>query len=175
MRYTTERLLIEPLDTRHAAGLFAALDHPDVGAYIGGPDVTTREALVERIAFVRAGPADRPEERWHNFAATRAEDGVIVGRVEATTYGEWGEIAYVLGPSFGGRGYATEAARWLVDHLTSSLDVRELYATVDPHNLPSVRLLQRLGFEAVDTWGRAISSYDPGDLVFGRLFPAGNT
>jgi hypothetical protein len=71
---TTARLLIEPLITTHAEELVAALDHPAVGEYIGGPDVTTVEAMVERIARLSAGPGpDWPDEVWWNFVVRRAD------------------------------------------------------------------------------------------------------
>ncbi len=164
---TTARLLIEPLATAHAAELVAALDHPEVGAYIGGPDVTTVDALVERIARLAAGPGpDWPEEVWWNFVVRRADSGAVVGRVEATTYGGWGEVAYVFGPASWGAGYATEAMRWLIEFATAQ-GAAELWAAVHPLNDRSIRLLARLGFTAQPTPpSRPLGSYDEGDVVF---------
>ena len=164
---TTERLLIEPLVAAHAGELVAALDHPAVGEYIGGPDVTTVEAMVERIARLAAGPGPEwPEEVWWNFVVRRADTGVVVGRVEATTYGDWGEVAYVFGPAAWGAGYATEAMRWLIDVLRS-VGASELWAAVHPLNDRSIRLLERLEFVARPIPpGRPVGSYDEGDVVF---------
>ena len=54
---TTQRRLDDHAST---PTLFAALDDERVGRYIGGPDVTTIEALHERIDFLAAGlsPSD---------------------------------------------------------------------------------------------------------------------
>lgn len=164
---TTARLLIEPLATTHAEELVAALDHPSVGEYIGGPDVTTVEAMVERIARLSAGPGpDWPDEVWWNFVARRADTGVIIGRVEATTYGDWGEVAYVFDPTATGSGYATEATRWLIDFARSQ-GAADLWAAVHPLNVRSIRLLERLGFvEQPVPPTRPLGSYDEGDVVF---------
>lgn len=163
----TERLLIAPLEPSWAPALFAALDHPDVGRFIGGPDVTTLEALQSRIHRVIAGPpAERGGERWLNFVVSRRSDGQVLGRLEATVHGDWAEFALVFGPSYWGRGHATEAARWLVDHLRSTCGAREVVASVDPHNVRSIRLLERLGFSAQLGHQHVPSSFTDGDLIY---------
>ncbi|MGE3329022.1 MAG: TIGR03618 family F420-dependent PPOX class oxidoreductase [Acidimicrobiia bacterium] len=163
----TERLLIAPLEPSWAPALFAALDHPDVGRFIGGPDVTTLEALATRIERVVAGPPlERSTERWLNFVVSRRSDGQVLGRLEATVHGDWAEFALVFGPSHWGRGHATEAGRWLVDHLMRTTGAREVLASVDPHNNRSIRLLERLGFSRRTGSGRLPSSFTHGDLVF---------
>lgn len=166
--FATARLVIEPLAHHHAAGLHAALDHPDVGLHIGGPDVTTLAALHARIDHLAAGPAaPRPHERWHNFAVRLAANRTIIGRLEATTYARWGEIAYVFGPPWWGHGLASEATRWLADHL-AGLGIPELWASVEPDNERSQRLLTRVGFTRTDEPERLLAAFLPGDDTFVR-------
>jgi RimJ/RimL family protein N-acetyltransferase len=169
---STPRLMIEPLAVSHAPGLFAALDDPAVGTYIGGPDVTTVEALEARIVALTAGPGlDRHPERWHNAVVMLRSDGHIIGRVEATSYGDWAEIAYVFGPRWSGHGYATEAVRWLIDDLHRQ-GIDELWAAVHPDNDRSLRLLGRVGFVVVAEPERSLGSFDDGDVVLRRLIDA---
>jgi RimJ/RimL family protein N-acetyltransferase len=169
--FVTERLRIEPLEPLHAAGLHAALDHPDVGTFIGGPDVTTLDALRARIERLAVGPArPAPGARWWNFAVLLRAEPRIIGRLEATTYGDWGEIAYVFGPSWWGRGLASEASHWLVCHLAER-GVPELWAAVDPDNTRSHRLLLRIGFTRTDEPERPLGSFLPGDDMFVRREP----
>lgn len=167
----TERLVVEPLSPQHADELFAALDDPRVGTHIGGPDVTTLDALQRRIAALASGPpVEFAEDRWLNWVVRRCVDGVVVGRLEATTYPDgWAEVAYVFGPAFWGEGYATEGSAWMCSHLAAEYGITELWAAVHPDNVASVRLLGRLGFEprAVPPT-RPLGSYDDGDLVFAR-------
>lgn len=162
----TARLALEPLRHEHADALVAVIGDPLVGRYLGGPDVTTIAAMHERIDQLHAGPGpDWPDERWWNFVVRRLDDGAVIGRVEGTTYGEWGELAYIFGPSSWGHGFASEATLWLIEFL-HGLGAEELWAAVHPENVRSVRLLQRLGFTAMDAPGRPIGSFDDGDLVF---------
>jgi RimJ/RimL family protein N-acetyltransferase len=164
----TARLLIEPLATEHAEGLLAALDHPSVGEYIGGPDVTTLAALRDRIDFVNRGPG--PEyhpEQWFNAVVMLRDDRTIIGRIEATTYDEWAEIAYVFSPHASGAGYATEAVEWMIADLHQR-GFCELWAAVHPDNAASLRLLARVGFAETDHLARPVGSYDEGDLILWR-------
>ena len=159
---------------RHAAGLHAALDDPRVGEHIGGPDVTTVEALEERIEWLQSGPdPPRRDERWINLAVLL--DGTVIGRLEATAHDDWAEIAYVFGPRWWGRGYATEAVTWFVEELPQP----ELWAAVHPANERSWRLLERVGFRRAGaertgpggdagTSVRPVASYDDGDLLYVR-------
>ena len=167
MMAATARLTIETLDLDHAPGLFAALDDGRVGRYIGGPDVTTRDALVDRIALLRRGAPVDSGETWLNWAVCLTDE--VIGRIEATLHDGIAEIAYVFGPTWWGHGFATEATGWLLGELRTTHDVSEFWATVDPDNDPSRRVLERLGFELTPLPGHpAIHSFDEGDLVFSR-------
>jgi RimJ/RimL family protein N-acetyltransferase len=174
--FATPRLGIEPLDAAHAGGLSAVYASPGVERFLHGPSLAAVDAMRARIAHLLAGPPDAAAERWWNFAVRLRAGGAIIGQLEATTYGAageragrdaWGEIAYVFGSPWWGLGLAGEATRWLVDHLAGH-GVGELWASVDPTNHASRRLLLRTGFAAVDGPGRPLGSYDPGDAVFRR-------
>jgi RimJ/RimL family protein N-acetyltransferase len=170
MAAQTVRLTITPLAMTDAPELFAVLDHPEVGTYLGGPDVESLPWLEERIARLLRGPAD-PEQRWLNFVVRlREEPRVIVGRLEATTHGDWAEVAWVLGPGFWGQRYGSEGAAWLLDHLAIACGIRECWATAHPDNAASLALMRGLGFhQQEEPWARQVESYDVGDVVMARL------
>jgi RimJ/RimL family protein N-acetyltransferase len=172
--FSTDRLVIEPRTVEHAPELCAALADESVGRYIGGPEVTTVEAMVERIIYVTTTDATQWGERWLNWVVRlRTEPGrPLIGRIEATVHiGRdpiVAEIAYVFDPTWSGRGYATEATAWMLDHLRAEHGVADAYATVAPGNLASIALLERLAFERCELPVGGLGSYDEGDAVFGR-------
>jgi RimJ/RimL family protein N-acetyltransferase len=171
MAWSTRRLKLSPLDSSDAPGLFAALNHPEVGQFIGGPAVTTLEALHARIQQLNAGPPPgSTEQEWLNFTVRSTEgDDRIIGQIQATVHAGWAEVAWVLGPEFWGKGYGTEAATWLVAHLDTAHGVIEVWATVDPANLRSIGLLRALGFvQQASPYRRVPESFVDGDLVFAR-------
>lgn len=170
----TERLLIEPRTVEHAGELCSALAGEAVGRYIGGPEVTTLEAMIARLEYVAAANPAEWGERWLNWVvrATEQAGAPLVGRVEATIHlaadPPTAEIAYVFSPRWSGRGYATEATSWMLAHLRDDHAITAAFATVHPDNAASVRLLDRLGFSPSDIDPAKLGSYDAGDLVFGK-------
>jgi len=81
--------------------------------------------------------------------------GLIVGRATV----DEPEIAYELFRHAHGRGYATEAARAVLDAAIATGRTR-LWATVRSWNAPSFRVLEKLGFErdhvSTDDWGELV-------------------
>jgi RimJ/RimL family protein N-acetyltransferase len=55
------------------------------------------------------------------------------------------EIAITIAPDCQSRGYATEAVNALLDHLLVRLGKHRVFASVDPRNLNSMALMQRIG------------------------------
>lgn len=161
----TERLVLEPLSHAHAEGLVQALSHPSVNAYLRAADVTTVDALHVRIDRLLRGAPEG--EVWINFAIRHSDDGAILGRVEATSYGSWAEIAYLVGAAYQRRSYATEAVRWLLSRL-GAVGVHEVWAAVQPDNAGSCALLARCGFARCTETARSLASYDAGDALFVR-------
>lgn len=88
------------------------------------------------------------------------ERGRLIGRVgmkRSDTDPRVGYLWYVLAPHATRRGYATEAARALIDHGFAALRMHRIYAEVDPRNAASVGVLTRLGLRREahfvhDTW-----------------------
>ncbi|MFD8812881.1 GNAT family N-acetyltransferase [Streptomyces sp. NPDC059627] len=82
--------------------------------------------------------------------------GLTVGRACA----DEPEIAYELFRRVHGQGYATEAAFAVLDAATTT-GRKRLWATVRPWNVPSFRVLEKLGFERDH-----VSADDRDDLVW---------
>jgi RimJ/RimL family protein N-acetyltransferase len=80
--------------------------------------------------------------------ADRASDLLIGTATLHSLHREQGraELGYSLSPQWQGRGLASEALRLVIGHAFGPMRLRRLEADVDPRNLPSCRLLERLGF-----------------------------
>ena len=93
-------------------------------------------------AFVRE--AARPSATRFVFAVLDA--GAVAGMGELHLRGpHQGEIAYVIHPDRWGRGLATGAARLLVDLAFAEHGRHRVFATCDPRNVASARVLRRVG------------------------------
>ncbi len=97
-----------------------------------------------------AGRPPLGSEIWLNWALRLRAKRVYVGTLQATIYrGHAAHIAYMIAPRFWHRGYATEACAWLIAHLVAQWHVVDFRASVDPRNVASSRLLERLRFTKV--------------------------
>ena len=146
----TARLTLEPLSLAHSAGRVAMWARPEVGRYAGPaadyggrpirlPAETPADS--DRIIdfFVRCA-ADGTRFRW----AARL-DGAFVGAIGFNALGPCSEIAFHQRPEFWGRGLMAEAATAALAWLRMRPDAQEVEAFVDPANLASIRLTERLG------------------------------
>ncbi|HXH22493.1 MAG TPA: GNAT family protein [Dehalococcoidia bacterium] len=85
----------------------------------------------------------KEQQRLIGNAGVRIRRLVDFGSPEASFEAD---IGYELDPAYWGRGYATEAARRLVEFAFRDLGVHRLWAYVLVENEPSWRVLERLGF-----------------------------
>jgi RimJ/RimL family protein N-acetyltransferase len=76
-------------------------------------------------------------------------DGTVIGAggIHDMAEGRTPEIGYWLGAPYRGRGYATEAARALIDHAFTALGYDRLVAGARVSNPASRRVLEKCGFQ----------------------------
>ncbi|MDR2920858.1 MAG: GNAT family N-acetyltransferase [Tannerella sp.] len=56
------------------------------------------------------------------------------------------EIGCTLNKNYQGNGYASEALEGMVNYLFETLNKRRIITSIDPRNVASIRLVERLGF-----------------------------
>jgi RimJ/RimL family protein N-acetyltransferase len=139
MHLETERLTLRPWTVSDAEQL--RLLHGERGD--GLPTLEYVQGILER------SPAKAAENGFALLAIDRRHEGdfigycgLIVGRSSV----EEPEIAYELFQRVHGNGYATEAARAVLEAAAATGRTR-LWSTVGAWNAPSLRVLEKLGFE----------------------------
>lgn len=108
------------------------------------------EVSPDWIARVRASTSADP---WtHGFAMMHRASNAVIGSCAYKGPPDADgivEIAYGVNPAYQGRGYATEAAKALVEFAFSSGQVRLIRAHTRPEPNASTRVLMKCGFEFV--------------------------
>jgi UDP-N-acetylglucosamine 2-epimerase (non-hydrolysing) len=117
--------------------------------FTGIPPSMTEAFMSDRLAVMEY---ERRTGRGIYLVIADATADRVLGScdIRITRYPDRGEIGYVIDPSARGQGVAGRAVRLLVDWAFETLRLELIHATVDPANVPSVRLLRRIGFAALD-------------------------
>lgn len=122
----------------------------EVARFQGWSPMTAAQAL-EFLAEMSAS-APFVGGGWVQWGIVAAGSDELVGDVgvSLSSDGQAGELGFTLAPWAQGRGLATEAARAAVTLFFEVAGVREVHAITDARNTPSLRLLERIGFEVVE-------------------------
>ena len=134
----TERLVIRPYRDEDAAALHEVFGSPEVMKWTPSPpskDVAeTRERLVRTMAFTSRQPA--------GFGLWALGQ---VGLFPVEGKGPEVEVAYELAPRVWGHGYATEAARALLEYGFGEMALRRVVALILPANTRSRTVASKCG------------------------------
>jgi RimJ/RimL family protein N-acetyltransferase len=150
--FETPRLQLRPRSLADTEACLAMDSEPDVVRFV--PEVLRficgREAdAAAHRAFIderTRGPYPRGLGYW--TICPRADANAFLGWVlliPVDAEGPEVEIGWRLRPSAWGRGYASEAAAVLLPHGLVSLGLPEVVADIDPANLGSIRVAEKIG------------------------------
>ncbi len=138
----TERLLLRPPLPEDFEGWAAFQADPEATRFVGGAQL---RAPAWRSFCAMAGAWQI--RGFAMFSMIERDSGRWIGRTGPWQPEGWPgtEVGWGVLPEFAGRGYAYEAAVASMDYAVDVLGWTDIIHTIDPGNLPSIRLAQRLG------------------------------
>ena len=150
---TTERLQLHPCNRSDVAFLHMLWATDRIRYYLFDDRIITVD---EARSFIQAS-LDSFEQQHYGLWLVHCQDECIgfAGFLDAEAAPT---LIYGIHPDFWGQGYATEAARAVLDYGLKTLNLPKVNADVDEPNTASVRVLQKLGMQQVN---RAIVNNHP--------------
>jgi RimJ/RimL family protein N-acetyltransferase len=142
----TERLIIRPWRDEDRAPYAAMVGDPHVRRFYYA--TMTRE---ESDAAIDTYTEYLKRDGFSFLAVERRSDGAFIGDVGMVPVvmpiagNPPVEIGWLLGQQYWGNGYAVEAARAWIEYGFNELDLPEIVAWTTVSNLPSQRVMQKLG------------------------------
>ncbi len=144
MEINTKRLKLREITQQDFQAVHEYASDPETVKYMPfGPN--TEEETQEFINRNLKRQQEKPRTEYGFGIILKHEDSFIgacgihnVTEIQAS-------IGYILNRRFWGHGYATEAARALVDKLFSEFGVHRVFASCDPRNQASIRVLEKVG------------------------------
>lgn len=148
MQLTTDRLTLREYTPDDVPAVLAYQRDPRYNRYYPWTDRT--EAEVRKfLQMFFDWRAEEPRRKFQ-FAITLSDSGQLIGSagIRRKSENDWeADIGYELAPEHWGNGYATEAARALVDFGFRELKLHRISSWCIAENAASVRVLERLGFK----------------------------
>lgn len=139
----TPRLILRRLANYDAPALHEMLSDAEIMRFWStAPHVE----LAETEAWVAESVAATSRGDAHDFAVLR--EGRVIGRV---AFWMGNEIGFLFHRDVWGQGLAREAVGALLRYGFDALNFAKVRADVDPNNLRSLALLERLGFQRTGT------------------------
>ena len=142
----TERLRLRPFNDSDESALFALHSNAYVLRYWDAPPWGERERAERFIAACRqmaeAGTGIR-------VAVDRVSDGSFIGWCGLTRWNpefHSASLGYCFDDAAWNQGYATEAARTVLQWAFDTLELNRVQAETDTRNAASARVLEKLGF-----------------------------
>ncbi|MBP4043686.1 GNAT family N-acetyltransferase [Chromobacterium violaceum] len=148
LRIQTERLLLRAVNAGDAEALYAIFGDPETNRYNPhGPFPSLQHARLQLAGWMK-------EWERHGFGrwavASKDDAGRVIG-FGGLNYSDYGgrdrlNLGYRFAPSAWGQGLASEMAGQALRCAFEELAAPAVFAKVRPTNLPSIRVLLRLGF-----------------------------
>ena len=142
----TKRCLVREFAMEDLDALFELYAKPGMTDYVE-PLYSYEEEAAYQKAYIRHRYRYYGYGMWLVFDK---ESGKLIGRagLEDRDYPEGTamELGYMIAPEYQGKGYATEVCRAILIYAKEELEAESVNCLVDEKNVPSVRLVEKLGF-----------------------------
>ncbi|QTD40246.1 GNAT family N-acetyltransferase [Sporosarcina sp. Te-1] len=139
MHIKTKRLLIREFEFKDWQAVYAYTSNINVMKYIPEGVFTERDAK----EFVSKNTGDDAEK----FPVVIIAEDIVIGHIIFHKYfGEHTyEIGWVFNPKYQNRGYASEAAKAVLEYGFKEMNLHRIIATCQPENIPSYRVMEKVG------------------------------
>jgi RimJ/RimL family protein N-acetyltransferase len=143
----TERLKLRPIRLEDAKAIFEYRADPVANRYQGW----IPKAIDEAKDFVTNRVASEMDlfNTWFQFALIEKDSNKLIGDIGIHFFDADKKqvgIGYTLDKNYQGKGYMTEALIAAINYIFIDLDKHRITASIDPDNIKSIKLVEKLGF-----------------------------
>ena len=156
----TERLIIRKLEKNDSDVLFKYRTLPSVYEFQSFRPESEKD--IQNFFDLLADSFD-VNGTWFQLAICIKNSGIMIGDIgiHFLNDGFQVEIGYTVCPEYQKNGYALEAVHSVLNYIFTKLDKHRIAASVDPYNIKSIKLLEKIGMRKE---AHFIKSFRVGDL-----------
>ncbi len=147
IQINSDRLFLRPIRIEDADSIFLYRSNAIVNQYQGWVPKTIDDAY--NFISNKVSPEINQPDTWFQFVIIEKESSKIIGDIGVhfpTSDSFQIELGCTLSQEYQGKGYAFGAVKATINYLFDELGKRRIIASIDSRNLPSIRLIERLGF-----------------------------
>lgn len=138
------RLTLRLVDRSHAAAMFTLLSDTELYRFTGGSPPASVEEVETWFSALESRQSPDGSERWLTWIVQLESSRTAIGYVQSTIAGNKADVAWLIGTSWQGNGYAREAVRqlgaWLQEEGMATITAR-----IHPHHRASQKVASSLG------------------------------
>jgi RimJ/RimL family protein N-acetyltransferase len=164
MIFETKRLIIRPIKLDDKNEVFSYRSDKETNKYQGWIPATINdvESFIGNISKKMNEP-----ETWFQFVIIQRDTQQIIGDIGVhflDRESNKAEIGCTLSRKFQKKGYATESLKRIIDYLFQDLNKHRIIASIEPENINSIRLVERIGFRKEDHFVDGLLIYEMKNL-----------
>lgn len=148
MEFRTERLYIRPVCIEDKESMYRYRSDSETNKYLS----LIPQSVEDVAAFIDKTSVDiNVPGTWFQLVIMEQASNLLIGDIgihflDTDSENKQVEIGYTLDKGFRRKGYATEALKIVIDYLINQLNKHRITASIDPVNIDSIKLVERLGF-----------------------------
>ncbi|MFK7950670.1 MAG: GNAT family N-acetyltransferase [Saprospiraceae bacterium] len=168
---TTQRTFIRPVQPSDNEQIFRYRSDAITNKYQGFIPKTIEEV----DSFIAKNPIIiNQNNTWFQFVIIENSANTLIGDIGIHFIGNDGfqcEIGCTLDKNYHGKGFATETLRAVISYLFRDLNKHRIVTSIDPENINSIHLVERLGFRKEGHFKKSlfINGEWVDDIVYGML------
>ena len=153
----TDRLILRPIGDRDAQNISTLAGDIDIARMTS--TIPYPYPLISADFFIMTNRENRRRGLCYNYAVTLRDNDQLMGVVGVFRRGEDTalELGYWIGKPYWNQGYTTEACSAVLREAQQSLGVTRIVAGVFVDNPASLKVLRKLGFKSLETYGNWFS------------------
>jgi [ribosomal protein S5]-alanine N-acetyltransferase len=164
LKIETDRMIIRAYQESDLHEAFKLMQDKDLFEYLP-MEVMSFEDYKKLFSWLIRCYDVSSENKWfkYSFVITDKKNGKHLGwcGVGSLDYDHSDtEIFYLIGKPFWGNGYATEAVSGLMNYCFEQMNLTRLSALVKPDNIPSKKVIEKLGFSYQRTMSGLSEEFD---------------
>ena len=152
----TNRLYLREISELDIDDLYEMDSDPEVHRYLFQNPVKNKKQLLEVIKMIHQQYHENGIGRWAVINKETKECTGWVGlkycRETLNHRSDYFDLGYRFKQKHWGKGYATEAARAIIDFGFTTLNIDVMVALTDPEHHKSKKVLEKLGFDLIEVF-----------------------